>query len=236
MKAFQLIINGNWAHFKKPETNNNPLTHDLITKTALIGLIGAVLGKDREEMKPLFPQLSDDLLYGVILLKPVKKETWSFTLRKAVNLFEKAPKNMEFLKQPEYLVSLALKNERSEGIFNLFLESIKNNEAKFTPVLGLHNCPANLSFNSRGNFSELQNDKFTTKSFITKPPIHKITDFSLTKQFRVGLDKIPTFQDNNFWNLPDKYREIIYPSAGYEITAEGEFYIYQQNGECWWLI
>ena len=24
MKGFQLIIEGNWGHFKKPETNNNP--------------------------------------------------------------------------------------------------------------------------------------------------------------------------------------------------------------------
>jgi CRISPR-associated protein Cas5h len=43
MKGFQLEISGNWGHFKKPETNNNPLSHDFITKTALIGMIGAVL-------------------------------------------------------------------------------------------------------------------------------------------------------------------------------------------------
>lgn len=73
MKGFQFKIDGNWAHFKKPDTNNNPLSHDLIPKTALIGMIGAVLGIEREKMKSLFPQLSEDLLYGVELLKPVKK-------------------------------------------------------------------------------------------------------------------------------------------------------------------
>ena len=59
MKAIQIIVEGNWGHFKRPETNNNPLTHDFITKTALIGMIGAVLGYERAEMKDLFPQLSD---------------------------------------------------------------------------------------------------------------------------------------------------------------------------------
>lgn len=73
MKGLQFKIDGDWAHFKKPETNNNPLSHDLIPKTALIGMIGAVLGIEREKMKSLFPQLSEDLLYGVELLKPVKK-------------------------------------------------------------------------------------------------------------------------------------------------------------------
>ena len=73
MKGFQLEITGNWEHFKRPETNNNPLSHDLITKTALIGMIGAVLGIERTDMKSLFPQLSEDLLYGVQLLTPVRK-------------------------------------------------------------------------------------------------------------------------------------------------------------------
>ena len=73
MKGLQFKIDGDWAHFKKPETNNNPLSHNLIPKTALIGMIGAVLGIEREKMKSLFPQLSEDLLYGVELLKPVKK-------------------------------------------------------------------------------------------------------------------------------------------------------------------
>ena len=50
MKGFQFKIDGDWAHFKKPETNNNPLSHDLIPKTALIGMIGAVLGIEREKM------------------------------------------------------------------------------------------------------------------------------------------------------------------------------------------
>ena len=95
MRGFLFNIEGNWAHFKKPETNNNPLTHDFITKSALVGLIGAVLGIEREKMRPLFPQLCEDLLYGVQTVNPVKKESWGFTLRKAVNLFDKAPKQME---------------------------------------------------------------------------------------------------------------------------------------------
>ena len=216
MKAFQLKINGNWAHFKKPETNNNPLTHDFITKTALIGLIGAVLGIDRKKMKPLFPQLSEHLLYGLKLLNPVKKESWGFTLRKAVNLFEKAPKNMEFLKQPEYLVAIALKEKASEEIYNSFLNSVKNRQAKYTPVLGIHNCPANLSYGSEGEFSEVRDGKFNAKCFVSKS--HKI-DVSEIKDFRVGLDKIPTYQNDDFWNLPNKYREVIYPSAGFNITC-----------------
>lgn len=233
MKAFQLKIDGNWAHFKKPETNNNPLTHDFITKTALIGLIGAVLGVDRKDMRPLFPQLSEDLLYGVEVKKPVKKESWGFTLRKAVNLCEKAPKNMEFIKGPEYLVAIGLFNERSEEIFSRFVLSIKSSEAKYTPVLGLHNCPANLEYVSDGEYSEKLIGRFTAKCFVSNK---HILDISQNRTFRIGLDKIPTFQNDDFWNLPDKYREVIYPSGGNEITVSGDYYEYSEDGSYWWLI
>jgi len=233
MKAIQLKIDGNWAHFKKPETNNNPLTHDFITKTALIGLIGAVLGIERKEMKKLFPQLSEDLLYGVEIQNAVKKESWGFTLRKAVNLFEKAPKNMEFIKKPEYLVSIGLLNPQSEDIFNRFADSVRNSEAKYTPVLGLHNCPANLKYLSKGEFSEKENGRFTAKCFVSRD---HVIDLVSERPFRIGLDKIPTYQNNDFWNIPDKYREVIYPSGGNEITVKGDYYSYNKDGSCWWLI
>lgn len=96
MKGFQFKIDGDWAHFKKPETNNNPLSHDLIPKTALIGMIGAVLGIERKKMKFLFPQLSEDLLYGVELLKPVTKTSCGFTSHTAINPTAiKSPKAFE---------------------------------------------------------------------------------------------------------------------------------------------
>lgn len=231
MIGFQIIIEGNWAHFKKPETNNNPLTHDFITKTAFVGLIGAVLGIEREEMRPLFPQLCEDFLYGVQTINPVKKESWGFTMRKAVNLLDKAPKYMEFLKSPKYRVSVALEKIRSENYFQSFLYAVKNNNAKFVPVLGLHNCPANLYFGSEGNFSEKQNGSFSTKSFASRKHVLKLQP---TSRFRIGLDRIPTLQNNDFWNLPEKYVEVIYPENG-EIQLTGDFYEYN-NGEKWWLI
>lgn len=232
MKAAQLMIEGNWAHFKKPETNNNPLTHDFITKTALIGMIGAVLGKERSEMRPLFPQLSEDILYGVQVVNAVKKESWGFTLRKAVNLSDKAPKQMEFLKSPKFLVSIGLSGERSKGLFKELVEALKNNNAYFTPVLGLHNCPANVSLISEDEFSEKRSDSFKTKGFVSRRHSLNIQE---TRQFRVGFERIPTFQNDDFWNPPDKYVEIVYPSANQEIAATGDYYE-ALNGECWWLI
>ncbi|RNI36724.1 CRISPR-associated protein Cas5 [Hanamia caeni] len=235
MKAFQFMAEGNWGHFKKPETNNNPLTHDLITKTGVIGLIGAVLGVERQEMKKLFPQLSDNLLYAVQLLSQVKKVSWGFTSRTAINpTAPGSPKYFEFLRNPAFKITLALKNDASQNEFENFLAAIKNNEAIYTPVLGWHNCPANLKFESEGTISEMQESEFGTSSFVST--IHKP---KVSGQFRVGFDKLPTYQNDDFWNLPDKYQQIIYPDFPYKLIVEGKYYHYQnteQVTENLWLM
>jgi len=235
MKGFQLEISGNWGHFKKPETNNNPLSHDLITKTALIGMIGAVLGIERQDMKIKFPQLSEDLLYGTRLLNPVKKISWGFTSKKAINPTEEgSPKYFEFLKDPSFRVMLALRNNRSEKLFFDFQDSIKKNNAIYPPILGWHNCPANLKFKSIGELSELKHGIFETFGFVLVN--HIPIDFS--EEFRIGFDKLPTYQNDDFWNLPEKYVNVIYPDFPYSIKVNGAYYEYITNDEIekWCLI
>ncbi len=232
MKGALISVEGNWGHFKKPETNNNPLTHDFITKTAFIGMIGAVLGIERAEMKKVFPRLSEDLCYGVQIHSAVKKESWSFKLRYASNLFEKRPVQMEFLKNPRYTVAVGLLNERSASFFNQFVAAAQASEALFTPVLGLHNCPANLSLVSTGEF-HLGEGEFKTKSFITEK--QKLIRVSELGNFRIGVERVPTYQNDDFWNLPDKYVRVFYPSEDKEVLASGEHYEFT-NGSRWVLI
>lgn len=227
MKGFQLEIKGNWGHFKRPETNNNPLSHDLITKTALIGMIGAVLGIERQEMKPLFPQLSEDLLYGVQLLHPVKKISWGFTSHTAINpTAAGTPKYFEFLRDPAFSVWIALQNKRSEKLYDSFLDAVKNGNAEYPPILGWHNCPAELLFVSSGEFSEENNGEFETEGFVVAGCKPKIAG-----EFRIGFDKMPTYQNDDFWNLPDKYVNIVYPDYLNKMRVEGKYYVYSDGNK-----
>lgn len=235
MEAIELIVSGNWGHFKRPETNNNPLSHDFITKTALIGMIGAVLGKERDEMKLLFPQLSDDLLYGVELLNPVKKISWGFTSRTAFKPWQPGtPKYFEFLKNPKFRILLGLKDARSEVLFLEFRKMVSNSEAYYTPVLGWHNCPAEIELISHSKLIEFEYGSFTTKGFVESSPKHQVD--ILKANFRIGLDKLPTHQNDDFWNQPQFYKQIIYPEAGNSFLVEGSYYEYENDKSKWWLI
>lgn len=236
MKGFQIKIDGDWAHFKKPDTNNNPLSHDLIPKTALIGMIGAVLGIEREKMKPLFPQLSEDLLYGVQLLKPVIKTSFGFTSHAAINPTAiKSPKAFEMLRDVSYKVCLGLLNERSKNIFDDFQNAILNGHAVYDPYLGIANCPAELTAISQGEFSKMNTGVFETKGFViaNKYKLKVIND-----DFRIGFEKLPTYQNDGFWNLPEKYVNVIYPEYSYTLQVEGDYweYIHDKEIEQWVLI
>ncbi len=237
MKGALVEIEGNWGHFKKPETNNNPLTHDFITKTALIGMIGAVLGFERREMAPLFPQLSEDLRYGVCVRSPVRKESCGFIMRRAIDPLHlypgshRYPKYLELLKAPRYTVAIALDSQRSGDLFDNFLSSVERDESLFTPVLGLHNCPANLALMAVGEFEKGEGE-FTTSGFITGQ--HTLNTRKTT-EFRLGVERIPTFQDDDFWNLPEKYVRVIYPSEGREIFATGDYFSFTDQSQ-WVLI
>ena len=240
MKGIIFNIEGNWGHFRKPETNNNPLTHDFITKTALVGLIGAVLGKNRKEMDELFPILTNGFIYGVQVLNDVKKFSFGFSSRKLGGSSkgeQQSRKRMEILKDPNYKIALAVKDNKTEKYFDEFVFAVKNNIAGYTPVFGIHNCPANLESKSilEGNFVEKESveDEFEIASFVALN-YQELAKISQTKHFYIGIDRIPTFQEN-FYNPLDKYVSVAYPSNGNSVKAKGKYFEFDDKSK-WALI
>jgi CRISPR-associated protein Cas5h len=231
MQGILFRVSGRWAHFKKPDTNNTPLTHDFITKTAMLGLMGAVLGIERREMRELFPRWSESFLYGVRLENKVRKESWSFTLRYLSG--GQSPKPLEFLRDPDFTVALAAQTDDAQNALQNFARFLEEERAHFTPILGLHNCPAALKLQQRGEWQRASGaystQGFALRSQKLKPSMEELSSL------RVGFERIPTFQNNDFWNLPDRYEEVVYPDAGGTISLEGEHFRFS-DGSNWSLV
>jgi len=51
----------------------------------------------------------------------------------------------------------------------------------------------------------------------------------------MGFDKIPTFQNDDFWNLPDKYVQVIYPSDDKKLKVEGDYHEFIDNSK-WFML
>jgi len=246
MDGILFRASGNWAHFRKPETNKSPLTHDFITKTALLGLIGAVLGKERKsQMCNLYPEWSQNFLYSV-QVESGQKQSHGFTLRDVFTPSSQAPKAFEILHKPSYIVALGAR-EAAKGALREFSYALQNDEALYTPLLGLHNCPAELELLSEATIQESEGE-YQTCGFVRRTAFQmKSTNL---KNFRVGVERIPTYQNNEWWNPPqkpnengegesDNYAEVIYPLGGGTIAASGQHFIFiMPTGEnqTWCLI
>jgi CRISPR-associated protein Cas5h len=235
MKIIKFDIDADYGHFKIPYTNNNPLTHSFITKTALLGMIGAVLGIEREDMKPLYPILSDSLKYSVVLRSPLEKESVSLYTKNLDNFWKadresKTPKPMELLKKPSYTVYVVVVdgerviNEQTKETVNMlmdkFIYHVEDGIYVWQPSLGVKNCPCELS-NMAERETETYDGDFQTLGFVTK--ITEETDSI------VFADDMPTHQNEFRFNDPAKYVAIKFTDDLTPLRSTGVHYKF--NGE-----
>jgi len=163
-------ISSEYGHFRKFNTTTSPLTYSIPTRSAITGLIGAILGIEREigankfrdGVTPLAELLSrKNASIAIQLLKPVKKVNVGFNLvstknfRDYFNINDKDNKGsikdayrrtqieFELLKNPSFRIFITWENQ---DLFQKLIENVKNNKTHFTPYLGLSQFTAQLEF------------------------------------------------------------------------------------------
>lgn len=142
-------LSGEYGHFRKFNTTTSPLTYPIPTRTALTGLLGAVMGIERETapgkfavstipVQELFNRDNCDLT--VQLLAPVKKVNIGFNLLDTGNSFFEIRKSgrtqieFELLKNPAFRIFVRLQDS---ALFDQLAGRLINRTHHFTPYLGL---------------------------------------------------------------------------------------------------
>lgn len=148
LKCLVFDIYGEYGHFRKYYTTASPLTYSIPPRTAVCGMIAAIIGIDREEYLKYFRR--DDAYISLRLLKRVKK------LRLGLNyiLTEDAPVsfvrfknhtpiNMEYLKDPAFRIYFYHKDP---GIYEKLKICLETGKTCYTPCLGLSEHVAFLKY------------------------------------------------------------------------------------------
>lgn len=234
MRVLKFDIKGDYGHFKIPYTNNNPLTHSLLTKTALIGMIGAVIGLDRKDMqdRKLFPLLSEGLKYSVKLNNFLNKVSISLYMVNLESVAKnkdmwKAPKPVEHLMDPHYTVYLLLdtENEDLQEVFDRFKWHIENGYYVWRPTLGIKNCPCSIT-NIEETTTQQYNGEFATQGFVSK--------VDGNYEGLIYKDRLPTHQDQNWFNDPEKYVDVYFKDDKSHLQSSGTYYKFKE--ECLFAI
>lgn len=149
-------VSGEYGHFRKFNTTTSPLTYPIPTRTALTGLLGAVLGIERESAPGRFlaNAASVQELFGstvcgigVQLLTPVKKVSIGFNLLDTGNSFFEIKKSgrtqieFELLKNPAFRVFV---QHQDAALFDTLADRLIRQAHHFTPYLGLSQFTATL--------------------------------------------------------------------------------------------
>lgn len=167
-------IKGEYGHFRKYNTTTSPLSYSIPTRTAIAGILGAILGMEREIRDGVYPEGAEPVQeffskersdMAVQIMRPVKKENIGFNLINTKTSFYNLTRagrtqiEFELVKDVHYRIYLAMEDISK---FEELSERITNKRHHFTPYLGLAQFTAQVDFVQQTKANEVSsNGEFT---------------------------------------------------------------------------
>lgn len=243
MQSDQIIVfdvEGEYGHFRKFNTTTSPLTYAVPPRTALVGIIGAILGIEREQglgryAKGQIPV--SDLLspakaqIAVQVLNPIQKTQMAFNLIDTKKSFfeikSRTQIEFELLKRPKYRVFL--KWDEASLVAEL-MNRISSRSNHFTVCLGLSQLVASTQLNGAFSAQSVLGEDFVPVISAVKMSLLDPTDpikLQNNQNFRYVSDTHPIFMTAD--RLVKEYAEILIEANGKPIWVKSKHLIYVEN-------
>lgn len=204
-------VTGEYGHFRKFNTTTSPLTYPIPPRSTVLGMIGAILGieretgigKYREGQTPLANLLDTHAArIGVQLLRPVTKVNMAFNLVNTKNSFfnidNRTQIEYELLKNPAFRIFLQWENS---ALLERLEHSLSNQHAHFTVNLGLSQLLAQVSYVG----------KFPVRQEITDDFIEVVSAIKLDLLDARNPVNFKKGEAGDFKYLSDTYPNVLTP-------------------------
>jgi len=169
-QVIKFRLSGDYALFKKPFANNQPQSFVIPPKTAILGLIGAIMGWSKESYIQTLP--FDHFGYAVRLLTAkIKKETVGINLMQGKNgkftfnenpishpspdRGQRSPTRYEFIKDIEWEIFLMIEDS---AIQEAFFERLQKKVFVYNPNLGMQQLFARIDQEALIEMQLIEND------------------------------------------------------------------------------
>jgi CRISPR-associated protein Cas5h len=220
-KCLVFTIKSRYGRFRKPYTTTSALTYTIIHPLAVKGILGAVIGIDKNELY----HYTQDFKIAIQVLSKVKKDMQSFNLlnmKKSYKFF-RFPSNIEFLREPNYRIFVVATEEK----LNTLEETFESGDFVFTPYLGASEHIAKITYEGVYKTEKLKRDIYYVDTAIPEDNIElKLRE---KDEYVINIDNIPI--KNNVKREYSQYKKVIFPSEGKKLRGlcEGLYKVGDKN-------
>ena len=157
MSIVSFDLEGDFAAFKDPSVTTNQTVTIIPSKSAVIGLLGALLGIRRSNsiFDDIYCKGYIDLLKSTAIGIKVRSQPvkWTFfTNHRSLKEPKTKPFKTELLVAPRYTIFVKSTNEVNQAL----LERLKENNFVFSPTLGHSYCPARITYFQKIDAAEVE--------------------------------------------------------------------------------
>lgn len=222
MKTLVFDIKGDYGHFRKFYTTSSPLTFSIPPRTTVCGIIGALIGLDKEEYLNYFKK--EDANIAIQILSPIKKTRLSINLidTKNAKMYSKIDNRTqvtyELLKNPSYRIYFS---HSDENIYNKVKSYLQENKNYYTLSLGLSEFIAEHEYKGEINLKYMENDDFTYIDTVIKFDEKVKVEFENKKEY--FKDTMQNEMNNE--RVVTEYTKVLLERCGQPIKCNIDYYL-----------
>ncbi|HDK25687.1 MAG TPA: type I-B CRISPR-associated protein Cas5 [Candidatus Atribacteria bacterium] len=227
-KVLVFDVWGDYAHFRRFYTTTSPLSFPIPPRTALCGLIGAIIGLEKEGNDYLNYFSIEFAHIALRLLNPIKKTVIAENLINTKNargpgmnlITNRTQIRFEFLKDQKYRIYFYYTDEEDDSLYQKLKYNLTNHKTKYTPCLGLSENIANFKFIGEFKIKNLSPPDVHIP-ISTVIPLQKISQdsgISFEREGEYFSIRVPV--ELNTKRVVTKYRDIIFDRKGRPIKAK----------------
>lgn len=244
-KSFLIFdISGEYGHFRKFNTTTSPLTYGIPTPTAIMGVMGAILGVEREDSKGRIKKGQESLrkcfsadrtAIAIQVLNPVKRVNVGFNLldtgapQTFFNVTNRTQIEYELLKNPRYRIYLWWDHAEKDKL----KERLQNKSYHFSPYIGLSQYTADVNWvaEKEGRLVD-QKDYLPFQTVINVSNVNQENspiDFNQMKNASIQVETLPIEMESN--RIVRRYGEVLTENNGNTIFCIPNSKSYSLEGE-----
>lgn len=222
MKCLVFDIKGDYGHFRKFYTTSSPLTFSIPPRTTVCGIIGALIGLDKEEYLKYFKKT--DAKIAIQILNPVNKSRVSYNLidTKTAKMYSQIKNRtqvtFELVKNPGFRIYFSHENNDVYQKVKKFLEEGKN---YYTLSMGLSEFIAEFEYKGEMEVNEITNEDFVDIDTVVKYNENLKIEFESNKEY--FKDTMQNEMDEN--RVVTEYAKVLLERTGRPIKCITNYYL-----------